>query len=200
MRGAAAALLALTLFAGCNRSDEPEEGKAVTVDVPRAVVDGQKGVTPMAERIAVIGLLNKRNGIVRDLTLRPGQAVRVKDVIVRLRACESSPPWDEEPLTGAFIQVDIRQTDNNWRRIFSGWLYRESPSLNVVEHPVYDVCPKSCAMTYPAGPAAPAAPVASSNRSRAPNSGDGAEPAATESSPEPPLETVEPSADANNVR
>ena len=30
----------------------------------------------MAERVAVLGLLNKRNGIVRDLTLRPGQAVR----------------------------------------------------------------------------------------------------------------------------
>jgi hypothetical protein len=53
-------LLALSLLAGCNRSDEPEEGKAVTVDVPRAVVAGQEGVTPMAERIAVIGLLNKR--------------------------------------------------------------------------------------------------------------------------------------------
>ena len=37
--------------------------------------------------------------------------------------------------------------------MFSGWLYKESPSLNVVEHPVYDVWPKSCAMTFPAGPA-----------------------------------------------
>ena len=202
MRAAPAALLALTLLAGCNRSDEPEEGKPVTVDVPRAIVAGQEGVTPMAERIAVIGLLNKRNGIVRDLTLRPGQAVRVKDAIVRLRACESSPPWDEEPLTGAFVQLDVRQTDNSWRRIFSGWLYRESPSLNVVEHPVYDVWPKSCAMTYPAGPAAPAAPVASSNRSSARNSGDGTSdvPAAAEPSAEPPLETVEPSAADNNVR
>ena len=48
------------------------------------------GVTPMAERVAVLGLLNKRNGIVRDLTLKPGQAIRVKDVTVRLRACETT--------------------------------------------------------------------------------------------------------------
>jgi hypothetical protein len=48
----------------------------------------EPGVTPMADRVAVIGLLNKRNGIVRDLTMRPGQAVRVKDAIVRLLACE----------------------------------------------------------------------------------------------------------------
>jgi hypothetical protein len=197
VRAAATALLTLSLLAGCNRNEEPEEGKAVTVDVPRAATS-EAGVTPMAERIAVIGLLNKRNGIVRDLTLRPGQAVRYKDAIVRLRACEASPPWEAEPLTGAFVQLDIRQTDNSWRRVFSGWLYKESPSLNVVEHQVYDVWPKSCTMTYPAGPAAPDAPVASSNRSRARNSSGGADaPPAEGPSTEPPIEPVEPSAPAN---
>ena len=74
---------------GCNRSDNDaiDGNQAVTIDVPRAQ-GNLAGVTPMAERVAVIGLLNKRNGIVRDLKLRPGQAIRVKDVTVRLRACE----------------------------------------------------------------------------------------------------------------
>ena len=133
------------------------------------------GITPMDQRVAVLGLLNKRNGIVKDITLRPGQSVRVKDVIVTLRACETTAPWEYEPLTGAFVQLDVLRTDGRWSRVFSGWLYKESPSLNVVEHPVYDVWPKSCAMTYPAGPGAPAAPVASSNRSSAAKSGDGAD-------------------------
>ena len=113
----------------------------------------------MADRVAVLGLLNKRNGIVRDLTLKPGQSVRVRDVVVRLRACETTAPWESEVLTGAFVQLDVERPDKLWQRVFSGWLYKESPSLNVVEHPVYDVWPKSCAMTYPAGPSAPAAPV-----------------------------------------
>ena len=107
----------------------------------------------MAERVAVLGLLNKRNGIVRDIALRPGQSVRVKDVVVRLRACETTAPWENETLTGAFVQLDVELPDGRWQRVFSGWLYKESPSLNVVEHPVYDVWPKSCAMTYPAGAA-----------------------------------------------
>ena len=194
MRLAASVLIALSLLAGCNRNDEPEEGKPVTVDVPRPAAGGQAGVTPMAERIAVIGLLNKRNGIVRDLTLRPGQAVRYKDAVVRLRACEASAPWEQEPLTGAFVQLDVRQTDNSWRRFFSGWLYKETPSLNVVEHPVYDVWPKSGAMTYPAGPEAPAAPVASNNRSRARNSGGDAP-----VSNEPASDPAEPSAPDSNA-
>jgi hypothetical protein len=105
--------------------------------------------TPMAERVAVLGLLNKRNGEARDLTLKPGQAVRVGDVVVRLRACETTGSWEPEQLTGAFVQLDTRARDGRWRRNFSGWLYKETPSLNVVEHPVYDVWPKSCAMTHP---------------------------------------------------
>ena len=65
------------------------------------------------------------------------------------RACETTAPWEAEPLTGAFVQVDTQGNDKRWRRIFSGWLYKESPSLNVVEHPIYDVWPKSCAMKHP---------------------------------------------------
>ena len=139
----------------------------------------------MADRVAVLGLLNKRNGIVRDLRLRPGQSVRVRDAIVRLRACESTAPWESEKLTGAFVQLDVERPDRRWERVFSGWLYKESPSLNLVEHPVYDVGPKSCAMTYPSGPGAPAAPVASSNRSSARKSGAPARAAPAEEAPEP---------------
>ena len=163
----------------------------------------------MAQRVAVLGLLNKRNGIVRDIALRPGQSMRVKDVIVRLRACETTPPWESEALTGAFVQVDVERTDSRWQRIFSGWLYKESPSLNVVEHPVYDVWPKSCAMTYPAGPGVPAAPVASSSRSSASKSGGAAAPRgdsaaakpapADDAAPTPPPAEPPPSAADNNA-
>ena len=105
--------------------------------------------TPMKARVAVLGLLNKRNGIAHDLRMHPGDAVRVGDVIVRLRACETTAPWEPEKLTGAFVQVDVHGRDDKWRRVFSGWLFKESPSLNVVEHPVYDIWPKSCEMKHP---------------------------------------------------
>lgn len=164
----------LLVAAGCERASQSEQdaNQPVTIDVPRAAAE-QPGVTPMAERVAVLGLLNKRNGIVRDLTLRPGQAMRVKDVTIRLRACETSAPWETEKLTGAFVQVDRLRPDGQWVRRFSGWLYKESPSLNVVEDAVYDVWPKSCTMSWPAGPAAPAAPTSSRSRSSASNSGGG---------------------------
>ena len=129
-------------------ADEPAPQAAPTVakvpDKP-LVAEG----TPLDKRIAVIGLLNKRNGVSREFTLRPGQAIRVGDVVLRLRACETTAPWEDQQLTGAFIQTDVRGRDGTWRRVFSGWLFKESPSLNAVEDPVYDVWPKSCTMVHP---------------------------------------------------
>ena len=153
----------------------------------------------MAQRVAVLGFLNKRNGITRDLTMKPGQALRVGNAIVRLRACEATAPWEAEKLTGAFVQLDVQQPDESWHRVFSGWLYKESPSLNVVENAVYDVWPKSCAMTYPSGPGAPAAPVASSNRSSARKSGGATAPAEPAAPAAEPPATPPPSAPDSNV-
>lgn len=128
-----------------------ETVQTVDADAPAIVT---AGTTPMAQRVAVLGLLNKRNGDARELTLKPGQAIRVGDVAVHLRACEKTAPWEPEQLTGAFVQVDVRGVDRQWRRPFSGWLYKEQPNLNVVRHPIYDVWAKSCAMSFPAtGPA-----------------------------------------------
>jgi len=185
--GIFAAALAL---AACNSGGVPEsqpkaeaEPEPETVDIPQTVTALAPGTTPMPQRVAVIGLLNKRNGLSRDLTLRPGQAIRAGDVIVRLRACETAAPWEVQKLTGAFVQLDVRNPQGQFNRVFSGWLYKESPSLNVVEHPVYDVWPKSCAMTHPEGTASPESEEPASKRSRAPNS----------TSPRVPEESAAPS-------
>lgn len=165
---AIALVLAIAGWFGWRAFDDRRDGRAGTAEVavpdtvaPRAtsaeVVSVDSGVdptllsgaTPMAERVAVVGLLNKRNGETRDLTLRPGQGVRVGDVVVRVRACERTAPWEQEQYTGAFVQMDVRGTDAKWRRTFSGWLFKERPALNVVIHPIYDVWPKSCTMTFP---------------------------------------------------
>ena len=211
MKKVAAPLLIALALAACGRgAQQPQQNAAAPAarKVP-ATAAGQGGVTPMAQRVAVLGILNKRNGIVQNVTLRPGQSVRWKDVIVRLRACETTAPWEEEKLTGAFVQLDVQKPDRTWNRAFSGWLYKESPSLNVVEHPVYDVWPKSCAMTYPAGPGAPAAPASSSNLSSARKSGaaSGTAPKPATRAPAPattpapaptPAPTGPPSAPASN--
>lgn len=118
------------------------------------------GATPMKERVAVLGLLNKRNNVSEEIRLKPGEAKEIGPVIVRVSACERTAPWEMPQQTGAFVQVDIRgRGQQNHARVFSGWMFLESPSLNVVEHPIYDVWVKDCVMRFPGeeGPASPKA-------------------------------------------
>jgi len=123
--------------------------------------DPEKNATPMAQRVATIGFLNKRNGVARDFQMKPGDNFKVADgVIIRLRACDATAPWEHDPYTGAFVQLDVQNAENKWLRVFSGWLYKESPSLNVVEHPIYDVWVKACQMNH--GEPAPSAQKANS--------------------------------------
>jgi len=163
-------------------AEPPSDSPPVAATPSRAAASSPaltRAETPMKQRVAVLGLLNKRNGISRDLTLHPGESVRVGNVIVRLRACETTAPWEPEQLTGAFVQVDVHGQDDKWRRVFSGWLFKESPSLNVVEDPVYDVWPKSCAMKHPEiGPdtvSAASISASSASRSSAKKSPEGEE-------------------------
>ena len=93
MKNLAAPLLIGLALAACGRGTREQNATAPAASKVRATAAGQGGVTPMAQRVAVLGVLNKRNGIVQNVTLRPGQSVRWKDVIVRLRACEKTAPW-----------------------------------------------------------------------------------------------------------
>ncbi len=178
---AAAAVLALC---GCSsQSDDTSQARAT--DVPKAVVKApaaagppveSKYGTPVKDRVATIGLLNKRNNLTQDLTMKTGEARRVGNVIVRVASCERTAPWENPPETGAFVQVFVEERATAkaalaWRTVFSGWLFKNSPSLNVVEHPVYDVWVRDCAMRFPGEEEDPPSAAASSSAAKPAGSG-----------------------------
>ena len=106
------------------------------------------GITPNAERGVVIGAINKRTGETRFFTGKPGQSFDFGALHVTVRTCETTPPW-EQRLTGAFLLIDERLLRGGARRVYSGWMFAESPSLHPLEHPRYDIWVKSCTMRFP---------------------------------------------------
>jgi hypothetical protein len=153
-------LAAAALLAGCNRNGaEPD---APSTDVPKAV--GASGVlrgavesnfgTPLKDRVATLGLLNKRNNLTQDLVLKVGESRRIGNVVVKLGSCEKSLPWERPPEIGAFVQLFVEERAKvseplAWHKVFSGWLFKNAPSINMIEHPIYDVWVKDCAMKFP---------------------------------------------------
>ncbi len=104
--------------------------------------------TPNAERVVTIGALNKRTGETRSFIGKPGETFDFASLHVLVRTCETTPPW-EQKLSGAFLLIDEKLAKGGSKRVYSGWMFAESPSLHPLEHPRYDIWVKSCAMRFP---------------------------------------------------
>ena len=118
--------------------------------------------------VAVFAALDKVTARISPLEIRIGETVRFGALTVTPRVCYSRPPT-EPPLTSVFVEVDEIKLSGEKQRIFTGWMFAQSPGLHAVEHPVFDVWLTSCKTSAPEQSAgnlenSPAPNSASSNR------------------------------------
>ncbi len=101
----------------------------------------------LAERItnpvAEFTGIDKITGRIITFDVYVNETVQFGALQVTPRVCYSRPDT-EEPKTDSFVEVDEITLDRKIRRIFTGWMFAESPGLNAVEHAVYDVWLKGC--------------------------------------------------------
>ncbi|HEV7254477.1 MAG TPA: DUF2155 domain-containing protein [Mesorhizobium sp.] len=90
--------------------------------------------------------IDKITGRIISFDVYVDETVQFGALQVTPRVCYSRPNA-EEPKTDSFVEVDEITLDRKIRRVFTGWMFAESPGLNAVEHPVYDVWLKSCKET-----------------------------------------------------
>ena len=109
----------------------------------------------LAERItnpvAEFTGIDKITGRIITFDVYVNETVQFGALQVTPRVCYSRPEA-EEPQTDSFVEVDEITLDRKIRRIFTGWMFAESPGLNAVEHPVFDVWLTDC--TTPPRPVA----------------------------------------------
>src|SRR6185295_9473636 len=137
--------------------------------------------------IAVFAALDKVTGRISHLEIPMNKTVEFGALKVTPRVCDTRPPT-EAPYTSSFVEVDEVKLTGEVQRIFTGWMFAESPGLHAVEHPVFDVWLTSCktnAAPAPSGraeksatPAVPPAP--------APDAAPAPPPAAAAAPPPPP--------------
>jgi hypothetical protein len=92
---------------------------------------------------AVFAGLDKITGRIIAFEAAVDETVQFGSLQLTARVCWSRSV-DANPRTSSFLEVDEVGADNQYRRIFSGWMIAQSPGLNAVEHPVYDVWLTDC--------------------------------------------------------
>ncbi|CAN7430447.1 DUF2155 domain-containing protein [Pararhizobium sp. LjRoot235] len=93
--------------------------------------------------VAVFSGIDKITGRITTFDVYIGETVQFGALQVTPRVCYSRDDT-EAPKTDTFVEVDEITLDRKIRRIFTGWMFADSPGLNAVEHPVYDVWLNNC--------------------------------------------------------
>lgn len=102
-----------------------------------------QGDSRIKNSVAEFSGLDKITGRIISFDVYIDETVQFGALQVTPRVCYSRPS-SETPRTSGFVEVDEITLDRKIRRIFTGWMFADSPGLNAVEHAVYDVWLKGC--------------------------------------------------------
>jgi hypothetical protein len=93
--------------------------------------------------IALFAGLDKIMGVTTNFEVKVGEEVKFGGLIVKADVCNTTP-ITEDPKTASFVEIDEVGKDDLRTRLFSGWMFAESPGLNALEHPIFDVWLTGC--------------------------------------------------------
>jgi hypothetical protein len=98
---------------------------------------------------AVFSGLDKITGRIINFEAAIDETVQFGALQVTPRACYTRPATEIQNTT-SFVEVDEITLAGDIKRIFTGWMFANSPGLHAVEHPIYDVWITDCKTTPPA--------------------------------------------------
>jgi hypothetical protein len=101
------------------------------------------GAERVSNPVAVFAGLDKITGLTITFEAKIGEEKRFGGLFVKADACYTRDVT-EEPKTTSFVEVEEIEPDDTRKKIFSGWMFAESPGLSAVEHPIYDVWLTGC--------------------------------------------------------
>jgi hypothetical protein len=115
----------------------------------------------IANPVAAFSGLDKITGRITKFDVYIDETVQFGALQITPRACYTKPPTETQR-TSVFVEVDQVSLKGSVTRIFTGWMFADSPALNAIDHAVYDIwlidCKQSSDVPPPTADGAEAAP------------------------------------------
>ena len=98
---------------------------------------------PIANPVAKFSGLDKITGRITTFDVYVDETVQFGALQITPRACYTRPPTETQR-TSVFVEVDQVSLAGKIDRIFTGWMFADSPALNAIDHAVYDIWLLDC--------------------------------------------------------
>jgi hypothetical protein len=115
----------------------------LTGSILAGLVAGPAAAAVISNPVAEFSGLDKITGRITDFDVYIGETVQFGALQITPRVCYTRPA-SEAQRTSVFVEVDQISLQGTIKRIFTGWMFADSPALNAVDHPVYDVWLVNC--------------------------------------------------------
>lgn len=106
----------------------------------------QSQAATLANPIAHFAGLDKITGRLIRFDVYLDETVQFGALQITPRACYTRPPTETQR-TSVFVEVDQVSLQGSVSRIFTGWMFADSPALNAIDHAVYDIWLVECRQT-----------------------------------------------------
>ena len=91
-----------------------------------------------------IKILDKLSSKNKLLKIEIGKDYIFKNLVLKVLKCKNSK-FDDNPEITTYLQVkDSKNSNNDEVFVFNGWTFSSSPSIQVFDHPVYDLWILKC--------------------------------------------------------
>ena len=121
----------------------PAAGAVSLLALSAGLLSNQAQAARIDNPVAVFSGLDKITGRITTFDVYVNETVQFGALQVTPKACYSRDQSEAQKIDG-FVEVDEITLDRKIHRIFTGWMFADSPGLNAVEHPIYDVWLKDC--------------------------------------------------------
>ena len=97
----------------------------------------------IANPVAAFSGLDKITGRITQFDVYIDETVQFGALQITPRACYTRPPTETQR-TSVFVEVDQLSLKGQVSRIFTGWMFADSPALNAIDNAVYDIWLMDC--------------------------------------------------------
>jgi hypothetical protein len=144
-----------------------DAASADTADADTDEADSSESAEPAAAKpavpmtrpryaVAVLQAMDKVTAETMRFEAPVGQPIRYKSLIFIVRACETTAPDETISDAAAHVEIDSEPVAAQGavaapaRQLFRGWMFANSPGLNLFENPAYDAWMIACKTASPA--------------------------------------------------
>tara|TARA_Y100001958_G_C20931798_1_gene341828 strand:+ start:193 stop:597 length:405 start_codon:yes stop_codon:yes gene_type:complete len=91
--------------------------------------------------IKILDKLSSKNKLIK---ININEEYIFKNLVLKVLKCKNSK-FDDDPEITSYLQVkDLNNKGNNEVFVFNGWTFSSSPSIQVFDHPIYDLWILKC--------------------------------------------------------